>query len=244
MNVAAAKKKDKYSWYDTANGLRVLAEKKGIPLIGTFEITARCNLACKMCYIRMEGSRTILEKERTAQEWIALGKEAVNAGTLFLLITGGEPLIRPDFREIYEGLNRFGFIITLFTNGTLVDEKFIQWIKKIPPNKVGITLYGASPETYQRVSGDAGAYEKALKGINLFLEAGITVQLSATITHGNIGDIEALDKIAEERKLRIDHVFDLIKPVRGACSEAENERLSAEEIRDIIDSSIYDDHWT
>jgi len=57
MNTVAVSNKDKYSWYDTANGLRALAERKGIPLIGTFEITARCNLACKMCYVRREGSR-------------------------------------------------------------------------------------------------------------------------------------------------------------------------------------------
>ena len=234
---------DKYSWFDTANDLRKQAEKKKSPLIGTFEITARCNLACKMCYIRREDSIAVVEREKSARDWIDLGAQAAKAGTLFLLITGGEPLIRPDFKEIYESLNKMGFIITLYTNATLINEAFISWISKIPPNKIEVTLYGASPEVYKLVTGSSKAFQKTLNGIDLLIRAGIKVALRTTIIHDNVEDIEAMDVIAKERSLDINHVFSLVKPVRGALSCIDGVRLSPAEVVEMNakDNSLSDD---
>lgn len=225
---------DKYLWFDTVNGLRDVAASQGIPLIGSFELTARCNLRCNMCYIRHDGNdKKVLIAEKTAEEWISIGEQAAKAGTLFLLITGGEPLIRPDFREIYTALNKLGFIITLYTNATLINENFISWIAKIPPNKIGVTIYGASPEVYAAVTGSGSAFQKALNGIDLLMQAGIKVELRTTITRTNIGDIEAMDAIAQKRKLDISHVLSLVKSVRGAASDVENQRLSAAEMKNV-----------
>ncbi len=173
---------DIYSWFDISNSLNILARRKKIPLAGAFEITARCNLACNMCYIRRDASKEVFERERSADEWIDMGRQTSEAGTLFLLITGGEPLLRPDFRKIYESLNQMGFILTIFTNGILIDENFIKWISKIPPNKIGVTLYGASPDTYKQITGNADGFEKTLRGIDLLLNSGISVELRTTIT--------------------------------------------------------------
>ena len=90
-----------------------------IPVSGTFELTPRCNLSCEMCYIRMSAAEeATIGQELTADEWLSLGKQAVDAGMVYLLLTGGEPLQRPDFSEIYSGLAEMEILLTLNTNGT------------------------------------------------------------------------------------------------------------------------------
>ena len=92
------------------------------PTNGTFELTVRCNLHCKMCLFRHADSENaaLRTSELTAAEWIDLARQAAEAGTLGLLITGGEPMLRPDFCEIWEGVYRQGFVMELYTNATLV----------------------------------------------------------------------------------------------------------------------------
>lgn len=225
---------EKYLWFDTTNNLMLTAKRSGEPLIGTFELTARCNLACKMCYIRRPASDMgIILRERGAEEWIRLGEEAAHAGTLLLLLTGGEPLLRNDFRQIYERLRQMGFIITLYTNATLVTPELANFFARLPPNKVEITLYGASPETYQAVCGSARAFEQTLRGIELLQGAGLEIGLRSTIIRNNIDDLEALKRFADERNLSFIYVMQVFKAVRGAESKAEKERLAVTEILDI-----------
>lgn len=92
-----------------------------IPVNGTFELTVRCNLHCKMCMFRHDDRENpeLMAKELTAAQWIDMARQAAEAGTMNLLITGGEPLLRPDFCEIWEGIYRQGFVTTLYTNATL-----------------------------------------------------------------------------------------------------------------------------
>ena len=103
------------------------ATKQRIPLGGTFELTPVCNMDCRMCYVKM--SRQQQEAIRplmTAGEWIRLAEEAKNQGMLYLLLTGGEPFSRPDFREIMTGLHDMGLVLTINSNGTLITEKTME----------------------------------------------------------------------------------------------------------------------
>ena len=88
---------------------------------------------------------------RTGQEWLTLGKEMADAGTLFLLLTGGEPLLHPDFKEIYLGLKKLGMIITINTNGTLIDKEWAAFFGENKPRRINITLYGADAATYGKL---------------------------------------------------------------------------------------------
>ena len=103
------------------------AGQQGIPLSGTFELTARCNLDCRMCYIHKRANDAMaLAGERTAAQWLALAEECRTAGTLLLLLTGGEPMLRPDFREIYTGCRRLGLMVSINSNAVLIDEDMLQ----------------------------------------------------------------------------------------------------------------------
>ena len=135
---------------ENQNTMRILTEMpKRIPKNGTFELTVRFNLHCKMCLFRHDDKENpeLMAKELTAEQWIDMARQAAEAGTMSLLITGGEPMLRPDFCEIWEGIYKQGFVMELYTNATLVSEQVIETLRKFPPHIIGVTIYGASPET-------------------------------------------------------------------------------------------------
>ena len=103
------------------------AGKRGVPLGGTFELSPLCNMNCKMCYIRI--SKEEMEKQGkllTADEWLSLAKEAKSKGMLFLLLTGGEPFLYPDFWKLYESLKQMGFFVSINTNATLLEGETLE----------------------------------------------------------------------------------------------------------------------
>ena len=201
-----------------------------IPVSGTFELTPRCNLSCEMCYIRMSpAEEAMLGTELTAEQWLSLGKQAVAAGMIYLLLTGGEPLLRPDFTDIYTGMAEMGVILSLNTNGTCVDEKIVRCLAEHPPEKVNVTLYGASSDTYQRVCGSASGYEAALRGIALLKEAGIPVCINTTFTRHNATDMEKIVSYAKEKRIPIRMTSYLFPPLRCGREAASDCFLLPEE---------------
>jgi MoaA/NifB/PqqE/SkfB family radical SAM enzyme len=221
------------TWGQLSNLLSNVAMEKRIPIIGEFELTARCNLQCKMCYVcRAASDRDAILRERTAQEWIQLAKEARDAGMLYLLLTGGEVFLRKDFKEIWEAMAMMGFNMAIFSNGTLITPELAKWLGKFPPSQIEITLYGGSPETYEKVCGDASGYERALRGIDLLLEQGINVQIRTTVIKGNVNDFEKLAELSEQRGLDLG-IVNYISPRReGTNTFPEAERLSPKELAD------------
>ena len=173
--------------------------RKGMPVSGTFELTPRCNLSCKMCYIHMTGEEQVSRgRELTTEEWLSVGRQAVDAGMVYLLLTGGEPMLRKDFVTIYSEMVRMGVVVSVNTNGTLITPEILECFKKHPPETVNVTLYGASPETYAGLCGVRGGYEKAFEGVRSLVDAGVRVIINTTFTACNAKDMEALVAFAQE----------------------------------------------
>ena len=186
------------------------ARDRTAPVIGAFELTSRCNLSCRMCYVHAADDRNAKSTELSAKEWLEVGKQTAKEGMLYLLLTGGEPLLRPDFLEIYESLYKLGLQISLNTNATLITPEIADRLAVLPPLKVGVTLYGASPDIYERVCGNGDAFERTLRGIRLLNERGVAVSLRTTIIRQNKGDLEKIHAISRELGLRlklVDYVF-------------------------------------
>ena len=104
------------------------ARAKNIPMNGSIELLPLCNLNCKMCYVRL--SKEEMEAQgrmRTVEEWLDIARQMKESGVLFLLLTGGEPLMYPGFRELFAALKKMGMILTINTNGTLLDESWAQF---------------------------------------------------------------------------------------------------------------------
>lgn len=175
------------------------AKRACAPANGSIELLPLCNMNCDMCYVRL--SREEMEAKgrlRTADEWLEIGRQMKDAGVLFLLLTGGEPFLYPDFRRLYLELRKMGMIITINTNGTLIDEDLAAFLGKYKPRRVNITLYGTDEETYDKLCHYPGGYEKTLRGIRLLREQGVDVKVGGSLARANRDDLDKLLEIGEE----------------------------------------------
>lgn len=193
------------------------AARKGIPISGTFELTPLCNMNCRMCYVRMTPEEMAERGSLiSAEEWIRFGRICAEQGMVFLLLTGGEPFLRKDFRYIYTELKKLGLIISINSNGTLIDRETVEWLKMNPPHKINITLYGGSNETYHRLCMHPTGYDAATRAIDLLKEAGIYVSINGSFTKQNIEDMEAIYAFAKSREIAVRSATYMFPPVRNA----------------------------
>lgn len=204
------------------------------PADGTFELTVRCNLHCKMCLFRHDDSENqrIMEEELTAEQWIDMSEQAAEAGTVSLLITGGEPMIRSDFSEIWKGIYQKGFLMTLYTNATLVTDEIMQTLEKYPPHKIGVTIYGASPEIYEKVCGNGDAFQRAIEGMHHLQRLPSKMEFRTTIIKDNYEDFDNIcDLVREEfgAQYRLIQTRIVTQSVRGACADVRSCRLDPED---------------
>ena len=172
-----------------------------VPITGTFELTPRCNFNCRMCYVHLpESEIERYGRELTGAEWIRLAEEAKEAGTTWLCITGGEPLMHPDFETIWRELTRMGFFITLQTNASLV-AKYKKLFTECPPRQCKITLYGANDDVYRSVCRTEKGFTRADAGIQMFREKEIPVELVSTVINQNLDDVENIIRYVEQNRL-------------------------------------------
>lgn len=199
------------------------ASKNRIPLEGTFELSPVCNFSCGMCYIR----RTAKELERegkkliTWKQWLGLAKECKKEGMLYLLLTGGEPFLYPNFRELYRRIHEMGIVIKINTNGTMIDYETVEWLKEAAPGRINITLYGTSPETYRKVCGRADGYERAKNAILMLKQAGIPVVINASMIPENAPDMERIIAFGREQEIHVRMSTYMFPPVRRGCPDAD-----------------------
>ena len=214
---------------------KLLFQKAGvqkIPLSGTFELSPLCNFNCRMCYVRQtpEQVKNHPRKMRTLEQWKSLSDQAADAGMLYLLLTGGEPFLWPDFWELYEYVSKKGFVVSINSNGSLIDEKAVAKLKEMPPSRINITLYGVSPETYGRLCRNPEGFRKADRAITLLREAGIQVKLNCSLTPDNACDLEKIVTYAKERKLILEVATYMFPPLRkDSASAGRNERFTPQE---------------
>lgn len=169
------------------------------PYNGMIELTDRCNLNCVHCYINQPAaSREALATEMSTDQIKHVLDQMAEAGTLFLTFTGGEPLLRRDFSEIYLYAKRKGFIITLFTNATMVTPEIADMLAELKPLSIEVTLYGATQETYERVTRVSGSYARFRRGIALLMERNIPVSLKSVLLTINRHELAEMQALSEE----------------------------------------------
>ena len=162
---------------------------KHVPLSFDVEITARCNNDCRHCYINLPPNDPAARAcELSVEEISGIADQAVKLGAVWCLITGGEPLLRPDFPEIYMLLKRKGLIVSVFTNATLVSQEHIALFKKYPPRDIEVTVYGVTRETYERVTRTSHTLDKFNYGLNLLIDNGVRVRLKAMAIQANYAE--------------------------------------------------------
>lgn len=212
------------------------AFEMAIPISGSFELLPVCNMDCRMCYVRMSPEQMKQQGEiLKADVWLRIAEEAAKKGTLFLLLTGGEPLLHPDFIKIYEGIRRLGICITINTNGTLITEDIAEAWKADLPRRVNISLYGSNDALYAELCRNPRGFTQVMRGIRLLKDRGIPVKLNCTLTPQNRKDMENIIRISEELELPISIPTYMFPPVRKPTEVANSQksgkyRLSSKEV--------------
>ena len=164
-----------------------------VPLSGSMEITFKCNLRCVHCYIPDYSGRG----EMATSEIKRILSEVAGEGCLWMLLTGGEVLCRSDFPEIYLHAKRQGFLLTVFSNGTLIDERIADLLAEYPPFGIEFTLYGLSDETYLKTTGFPGRFSRVRRAIELLLERKVPLSLKAVAMEPLSGEIEKMAAFCE-----------------------------------------------
>lgn len=178
--------------------IRRRAAAERIPIFGTFELTSRCNLRCIHCYLGSGTSREESVRELSTTQVIGLLDEAVAAGCVQVLLTGGDPLLRADFPVIYRHARQSGTFVTVFTNGTLVRTSHVALFQELPPASVEVSLYGATPRVYEAVTGVPGSYANCLEGVRRLLDGGVKVELKTVILRTNQEEVLAMEALAQD----------------------------------------------
>jgi radical SAM protein with 4Fe4S-binding SPASM domain len=200
------------------------------PIVGSIELTLRCNLRCQHCYVSHGHTGVPGKQELSTAELKHILDEITDAGTLWLLLTGGEPLLRRDFPQIYTYAIQKGMLLTLFTNGTLLTPKKADLLAEWRPHNIEITLYGYTQETYERVTGVPGSHARCMRGIELLLERGLPLKLKTMAMTLNVHELPAMQAFAES--LGVSFRFDgmLNESVQPGSSRPAELRLSPRQI--------------
>jgi len=162
-----------------------------IPFQAALELTYRCNLRCRHCYVDAPAC-----DELSLIEWQDAIDQLAAEGALYLLLTGGEPLVRNDFYEIAEYARGRGFVLMVLTNGTLIGRDGARRLAEIRPLFVGLSLYGATPPVHDLVTGVPGSFSATLRAVRLLSELGVPVHILGTVMECNAHEAGAMKELA------------------------------------------------
>lgn len=204
------------------------------PVNGQLELTYCCNLDCIHCYCKgCEGKGVELK----TYEWLKIIDEIHKEGCLWLTLTGGEPLIRPDFFDIYTHARNKGFLITIFTNGVLWDEEKINYLSEYPPYSIEITLNGIRKSTYESVTQVEGSFKKVMLAIERIVKNRLPLVLKCNGLKQNKSEVVKIKAFSQQILGPDKFKFDpLILPTLTGYLKPTDYRLSADEIREIEES--------
>lgn len=194
------------------------ARRERIPLQADIEIIATCNFKCVHCYIAPCAEREDVMSLEQAE--IVFGKLEA-AGTQMVLLTGGEVFTHKQFKDIYLSAKRHGFEVYINTNGYLIGERWADFLAEWPPKGLSISLYGMSPESYERLTGIPRSYERVMRAIELLLEREIAFDLKCPAMTITADELPAMQAFAKARGIRFRTDYSMIPQEKGATAPLE-----------------------
>lgn len=215
------------SYAEFQNALHAEARTERLPLSALFELTYRCNFDCVHCYVVEVQPKGELE----TREVLRILGELRDAGTVFLTLSGGEVFTRPDFEEIYLAAKRLGFLVSIYSNAALIKDRTLDLLAAHPPDKLEVTLYGATESTYARVTRRRNVHALVLENVDRLRARGVIVHLKAVGLKDNHGEIDAITDEARQRGIAGFFRMDNVVTVRTDCTRGPaKQRLDPEKI--------------
>lgn len=199
------------------------------PNVCQFELTFRCGLRCKHCYTDCYNRSSDIKKELSTEQIKSILDKVYLSGVIWLCFTGGDPLTRKDFPEIYSHAKKKGFIITLFTNAYSMSQKMARLLKRKPPFVIEVTLNAATKKTYEKISQVKGSFEKTKRGIRLILKEKLPLKIKTQVTQDNLPEIPDIKKSTEGWGLAFRPSFDLHARLNGDLAPC-HLRVAPEEV--------------
>ncbi len=178
-----------------------------VPVSGILELTSRCNLKCVHCYLGpQEEQRKKRDLEMSTEQAKSVIDQICASGCLYLVITGGDPMVRKDFPEVYRYAKEQGLIVTVFCDGVLVTDAIIRLFQDYPPFNVDVSVYGATAETYEAVTRIKGSFPKFLRGLDRLSDGGIPFSLKTVLMTLNKHELQDMRQAAAKLgvKYRVD----------------------------------------
>lgn len=204
-------------WIDRFNNT-VVSDR--VPVSGMIELTRKCNLKCVHCYFGQGEERFGGDLETTTEQVCDIIDQIAEAGCLYLTITGGDPMMRKDFPEVYRHAKEAGLLVTIMCDGVLVTKKVIELFRELPPTSVEVSVYGATAETYEKITQIPGSFKKCMRGIKRLVEVGtFEVRLKTVLMSLNAHEGQMMRDLATE--------FDLVMRMDAAifpCLHTSDER--------------------
>ncbi|MHB9024843.1 MAG: radical SAM protein [Armatimonadota bacterium] len=197
-----------------------------------WELTARCNLQCQHC--RAEAQDCFVAGELTTEELLRVARDIREDYDPIVVLTGGEPLARPDFFTLAEECVGLFSQVALATNGTLIDDALARKIVDVGIKRVSISFDGVCPETHDKFRGVPGSFAAALKGFDALRDAGMSMQANVTITRHNLAEVEDILNLMLEHGADAFHVFMLV-PVGCGAEISEDTRLSPQQTEETLE---------
>ena len=175
---------------------------KNIPVLGEFELTNKSNLNCKYI-ITSDKSK----KDLSTEQWITIFKEAVNSGLLYAIFTGGEPLLRKDFIELYNFLYDLGVKIIIYTNGTLITTDVILAFRKRPPEYVNVTIIGFNEESFYQISNKRELFESFDLGLKYLQKGRINFGLNIVACKKVFIYLDQIVEYVKSKNLKMNYIL-------------------------------------
>lgn len=163
------------------------------------ELTERCNNNCLHCYINKPANDAVASNQEMSFDIIQkILEEAACLGCLHIRLTGGEPLLRDDFEDIYLYAKKIGYKIKIFTNGTRITPQLAQMFKKIPPGEsIQVSLYGYNRKTYETISGVPGSFRAAQRGLDQLIAHKVPFVVNAVALPMTIAAFKKFECLAQ-----------------------------------------------
>ncbi|MBI1965392.1 MAG: radical SAM protein [Betaproteobacteria bacterium] len=190
--------------------MNALAESR--PQVVSWNVTQACNLRCPHCYL---GAAKRAARELSTKEGLSLIDELAALGTELLILTGGEPLLRRDLLTLARHASGSGLMVVVGTNGTLLDAHAARALKESWVRGVGISLDSLDPEKHDAFRGQKGAWNKALRAIEVCLAEGLEVALQTSVLPMNHEEVPRLAAFAREKGVRAFNAYFLVCTGRG-----------------------------
>lgn len=200
------------------------AKLECLPIFGGVELTTRCNLRCVHCFIQDNATNVL-----PAAQWCRILDELAEDGCLHLTIGGGEPCVHPQFLEIYLYAKQKGFLVTLFTNATLLTPEVVEVFARYPPFQTSITSYGSNEEAYHATTRVRGAHARFLRGLDLLEKAGLEFELRTVLLTSNHHDRAGLERFFAGKN-QVFAASSIVQRRQDGADGPEQRRLPAEEV--------------